>query len=77
LETGTRCLPERKDLTREFLNSLTASNWRDARNALALAYEEKMLPPNKNFQERFWMKVGEIGGEEVAKELLEDGDPCF
>jgi hypothetical protein len=61
----------------KFLNSLTASNWKDARNALALAYEEKMLPPNKNFQERFWMKVGEIGGEEVAKELLKDGDPAF
>jgi len=61
----------------KFLNSLTASDWKDARNALALAYEEKMLPPNKNFQERFWMKVGKIGGEEVAKELLKDGDPAF
>ena len=60
-----------------FLNSLTASNWKEARNALALAYEKEKLPPNKNFQERFWMKVGEIGGEEVAKELLEDGDPAF
>ncbi len=62
---------------KEFLNSLTANNWKEARDALALAYEKEMLPPNKNFQERFWMKVGEIGGEEVANELLKDGDPAF
>ena len=62
---------------KEFLNSLTASNWKEARDQLALAYEEKSLPSNKNFQDRFWMKVGEIGGEEVAKELLKDGDPAF
>ncbi len=62
---------------KEFLNSLTASNWKEARGQLALAYEEKSLPSNKNFQNRFWMKVGEIGGEEVAKELLKEGDPAF
>jgi hypothetical protein len=63
LETGTRCLPNWKDLIPEIFKFAHASNWKDARDALALAYEEKMLPPNKNFQERFWMKVGEIGGE--------------
>ena len=62
---------------KEFLNSLTSSNWKDARDQLALAYEEKSLPSNKNFQDRFWMKVGEIGGVDVAKELLKDGDPAF
>ena len=66
-----------KTSSQKFLNSLTESNWKEARDALARAYEEKMLPPNKNFQDRFWMKVGEIGGETVAKELLEDGDPAF
>ena len=66
-----------KTSPQKFLNSLTASNWKEARDALALAYKKEKLPPNKNFQERFWMKVGEIGGEEVAKELLEDGDPAF
>ena len=66
-----------KTSPQKFLNSLTASNWEEARDALALAYEKEKLPPNKNFQERFWMKVGEIGGEEIAKELLEDGDPAF
>ena len=66
-----------KTSPQKFLNSLTASNWKEARDALALAYEKEKLPPNKNFQERFWMKVGEIGGEEIAKELLEDGDPAF
>ena len=66
-----------KTSPQKFLNSLTASNWKEARDALALAYKKEKLPPNKNFQERFWMKVGEIGGEEIAKELLEDGDPAF
>jgi hypothetical protein len=66
-----------KTSSQKFLNSLTESNWKEARDALALAYEEEKLPPNKNFQERFWMKVGEIGGEGVAKELLKDGDPAF
>jgi hypothetical protein len=66
-----------KTAPQKFLNSLTASNWEAARDALALAYEKEKLPPNKNFQERFWMKVGEIGGEKVAKELLRDGDPAF
>ena len=66
-----------KTSPQKFLNSLTASNWEAARDALALAYEKEKLPPNKNFQERFWMKVGEIGGEGAAKELLKDGDPAF
>jgi hypothetical protein len=66
-----------KTSPQKFLNSLTASNWKEARDALALAYEEEKLPPNKNFQDRFWMKVGEIGGEKVATELLKDGDPAF
>ena len=66
-----------KTTPQKFLNSLTASNWEAARDALAHAYEKAKLPPNKNFQERFWMKVGEIGGEKVAKELLKDGDPAF
>jgi hypothetical protein len=66
-----------KTSPQKFLNSLTESNWKEARDALALAYEEEKLPPNKNFQERFWMKVGEIGGEGAAKELLKDGDPAF
>jgi len=62
---------------KEFINSLSLENWKDARDALALAYEEEKLTPSKNFQERFWMKVGEIGGEAVAKELLMDSDPAF
>ena len=62
---------------KEFLNSLTVSNWKEARDLLALAYEEEKLPANKNFQDKFWMKIGEIGGEEIAKELLKEGDPAF
>ena len=66
-----------KTSPQKFLNSLTVTNWKEARDALALAYEKEKLATNKNFQDRFWMKVGEIGGEAVAKELLKDGDPAF
>ena len=61
----------------EFFNSLSLENWKEARDALALAYEQKQLPQAKNFQDKFWMRVGEIGGQEVAQELLKDGDPAF
>ncbi|MFL2937470.1 MAG: hypothetical protein ACJZ7A_00025 [Opitutales bacterium] len=60
-----------------FLDSLSTINWKQARDALALAYEEKKLPQSKNFQEKFWMKVGEVGGATVAEELLKEGDPAF
>ena len=60
-----------------FLDSLSTRNWKQARDALALAYEEKKLPQSKNFQEKFWMKVGEVGGATVAEELLKEGDPAF
>ena len=62
---------------KEFLNSLTVSNWKEARDALALAYEEKKLPQSKNFQDKFWTRVGEVGGQAVAEELLKKGDPAF
>ena len=61
----------------EFLSSLSTRNWKDARGALAIAYEEKKLPSNKDFQQRFWTRVGEVGGLAVAEELLKDGDPAF
>ena len=62
---------------KEFLDSLTIDNWKEVRNALALAYEEKKLPEAKNFQDRFWTRVGEVGGQAVAEELLRGGDPAF
>ena len=62
---------------KEFLDSLTIDNWKEARDALALAYEEKNLPQTKNFQDRFWTRVGEVGGQAVAEELLKEGDPAF
>lgn len=66
-----------KTSPQKFLNSLTASNWKEARDALALAYEQRLLPKNKNFQDRFWTRVGEVGGQAVAEELLRAGDPAF
>ena len=62
---------------KEFLNSLSLENWKEARDALALAYEDKKLPQSKNFQDRFWTRVGEVGGQAVAEELLREGDPAF
>ena len=62
---------------KEFLDSLTIDNWKEVRIALALAYEEKKLPEAKNFQDRFWTRVGEVGGQAVAEELLREGDPAF
>ena len=62
---------------KEFINSLNINNWKEARDALALAYEEKKLPHTKNFQDRFWSKVGEVGGQTVAEELLKAGDSAF
>ena len=62
---------------KEFLDSLTIDNWKEARDALALAYEEKNLPQTKNFQDRFWTRVGEVGGQAVAEEMLREGDPAF
>ena len=62
---------------KDFLDSLTIDNWKEARDALALAYEEKNLPQAKNFQDRFWTRVGEVGGQTVAEELLSAGDPAF
>ena len=62
---------------KEFLNSLSIDNWKEARDTLALAYEEKKLPQSKNFQDKFWTRVGEVGGQAVAEELLREGDPAF
>ena len=62
---------------KEFLNSLSIDNWKEARDTLALAYEEKKLPQSKNFQDKFWTRVGEVGGQAVAEELLKEGDPAF
>lgn len=61
----------------EFLDSLNVRNWKKARDALAVAYEEGRLRSGKSFQKKFWSKVGEIGGKEVAVELLQEGDPAF
>ena len=62
---------------KEFLSSLSIDNWKEARDTLALAYEEKKLPQSKNFQDKFWTRVGEVGGQAVAEELLKEGDPAF
>lgn len=61
----------------KFLDSLNIKNWEHARDELAIAYEENRLPTRKKFQEKFWSKIGEIGGKEVAEKLLSEGDPAF
>ena len=77
MEKRTRYFFTGREIPKEFLDSLTIDNWKEARDALALAYEEKNLPQAKNFQDRFWTRVGEVGGQTVAEELLRAGDPAF
>mgnify|MGYP006078226689 CR=1 FL=1 len=62
---------------KEFLRSLTIKNWQQARDALATAYQKDNLPGDKKFQDKFWKRVGEIGGKGLAMELLKQSDPAF
>jgi len=45
---------------KEFLNSLSFENWKEARDAPALAHEAKKSPQPKNFQDRVWTRVGQV-----------------
>ena len=60
-----------------FLSQLTRENWREARAELLSAYQNGLLPRNRFVENQFWNKVGEIGGKELAMELLQNSDPAF
>ena len=61
----------------QFLGQLTRENWRQARAELLSAYNNGLLPRNRFVENQFWSKVGEIGGKELAMELLQNSDPAF
>ena len=53
---------------KEFLDSLTIDNGKKSGCSCPCLGEK--LPEAKNFQDRFWTSVGEVGGQAVAEELL-------
>ncbi len=60
-----------------FLAGITTDNWREARAALARAFGKGGESERSSGMERFWRRVGEVGGEEVARELIEEINPDF
>ena len=70
---------EMKVFARSFVEKLLSNheNWREARNALLTAYKDGTIPQNPFVENEFWSKVGEVGGQMVADELLERSDPAF
>ena len=60
-----------------FLSQLTRENWREARAELLSTYKNGLLPRNRFVENQFWSRVGEIGGKELANELLSKSDPAF
>ena len=69
--------PEEEEALNEFLTQITPENWRQARAGLLSAYKDGTLPRNPYVEDKFWSKVGEIGGKELAEELLSNSDPAF
>ena len=68
---------EQRASLEQFLGQLNRDNWRDARAELLSAYQNGILPRNRFVENQFWSKVGEIGGKELAMELLQNSDPAF
>jgi hypothetical protein len=60
-----------------FLSQLTRENWREARAELLSTYKNGLLPRNRFVENQFWSRVGEIGGKDLANELLSKSDPAF
>jgi hypothetical protein len=69
--------PEEEESLNEFLSQITPENWRQARAELLSAYKDGTLPRNPFVEDKFWSKVGEIGGKDLANELLSKSDPAF
>ena len=68
---------EQRASLEQFLGQLTRENWRQTRAELLSAYQNGLLPRNRFVENQFWRKVGEIGGKELAMELLQNSDPAF
>lgn len=68
---------EEEEALEEFLTQITPENWRQARAGLMSAYQDGTLPRIPYVEDKFWSKVGEIGGKDLANELLSKSDPAF
>ena len=68
---------EEEEALEEFLTQITPENWRQARAGLISAYKDGTLPRIPYVEDKFWSKVGEIGGKDLANELLSKSDPAF
>ena len=76
--TEERALTEaEKDAVNQFLTQMTAENWREVRTVLLSSYKDGTIPRHPFVENMFWSKVGEVGGEKAADELLADSDPAF
>ena len=76
-EDGKTLNEEQQASLNQFLSQLTRENWREARAELINAYQNGLLPRNRFVENQFWSKVGEVGGKDLANELLSKSDPAF
>ena len=68
---------EEEEALNRVLPRITLENWREARKELLSAYKNGTIPQKPYVENEFWSKVGEIGGQKVADELLNDSDPAY
>jgi hypothetical protein len=69
--------PEEEEALDQFLAQITLENWRQARIELLSAYKDGTITQNLYVENEFWSRVGEIGGQKVADELLDNSDPAY
>ena len=68
---------EEEEAFNQFLAEVTPENWRQARVELLSAYKDGTITKKSYAENEFWNKVGEVGGQKVADELLDDTDPAY
>ena len=68
---------EEEEALDQFLAEVTPENWRQARVELLSAYKDGTITKKSYAENEFWNKVGEVGGQKVADELLDDMDPAY
>ena len=68
---------EEEEALNQFLAEVTSENWRQARVELLSAYKDGTITKKSYAENKFWNKVGEVGGQKVADELLDDMDPAY
>ena len=68
---------EEEEALDQFLAEVTPENWRQARTELLSAYKDGTITKKPYAENKFWDKVGEVGGKKVADELLNNSDPAY